>query len=157
MAEIIAVIGPSGAGKSTYARTKFPEHIQLDPDPLIRAMFADYRLIWYPHLHAASRRMQSAALAYLLPRGHNIVMTYDGQTRKKRKKLVMLAEEYHADLQIIRLVATPDVCAARAQNDATRPKSSKPEWPRIVNNWFRDWEPVDLQQEGITSYKEVIW
>lgn len=157
MGELVAIIGPSGAGKSTYAREKYPEHIQLDPDPLIRAMFADYRLVWYSYMHAASRRMQATALEYLLPRGHNIVLTHDGQTRKKRQKLVALAETHKTRLSIIRLVSSPEICTARAQADTTRPKSSKAEWPRIVRNWFRDWEPVDCEKEGIAFYKEVEW
>lgn len=157
MSELVAIIGPSGAGKSVYARQKYPEHLQLDPDPLIRAMFADYRLVWYSYMHAASRRMQAAALDYLLPRGHNIAMTYEGQTRKKRQKLVTWAETHHATLHIIRRVSTPEICTARAQNDTTRPKSSKKEWPRIVQNWFNAWEPVDCEKEGIASYREVLW
>lgn len=157
MSELVAIIGPSGAGKSTYARQKYPDHIQLDPDPLIRAMFADYRLVWYSHMHAASRRMQAAALDYLLPRGHNIVMTYDGQTKKKRQKLVTLSETHNISLHIIRLVSTPEICTARAQSDTTRPKSSKKEWPRIVQNWFDAWEPVDCEKECIAVYEEVEW
>ena len=155
MSELILVIGPCGAGKTTYARAHYPDHLHVGTDPLICAMRADMRLKWYPHLHAASRRMQDAALDYLLSHGHNVCVTDGGTTRRRRQKWSALAHRYGATLSIVRLLVAPDVCIMRAQADPDRPKTSKSGWPKIVAHWFRDFEPVDMEHEDIDLYQEI--
>ena len=56
------------------------------------------------------------------------------------------------DTHVIRLLADEATCIARAKSDQTRPVSSRQYWQKIVAHWFRDFEPIDLTQELLSSY-----
>lgn len=154
--ELILIIGPCGAGKTTYARAHYPQHARPEHEAMIRAMTPDGALHYEPVLRAIAPRLQDLAVAGLLQRGYAVCVTDGGAMPKDRARWVTLATATCTPVHVIRLVVSPARAIYRAQSDPHRPKTSKSAWPTIVQNWYRHWEAVDAQAEGITTYQEVV-
>lgn len=154
--ELVVVIGPCGAGKTTYARASLPGHAHVDGEDLARTLFADpadFR--YHPWVRAWTRRAMVHAVHDLVGHGRSTCVTADGPTVARRHRWVAIADEFAVPCRVV-LVTTPaEVCVARARLDPRRPSMARSSWRGVVDNWFRDFEPVDVVAEGLSGYMEV--
>jgi len=152
------IIGPCGAGKTTYARQHYPKHFHPDYEAIIRTLFASQDLFrFYPQIRATGHILYRTATRELLKRKMDVCIPDTGFNSKKRGEFVEMARENDASVHVIRLLVDKETAIARACSDELRPKTSRPYWGEIIEHWFRDWEPVDCEKEGIASYREVEW
>ena len=158
MPELILIIGPSGAGKTTYARMHYPQHLHPDYEALIRTLFASQDLFrFYPQVRATGARLHRLAVRELLLRQMNVCIPETAGTALKRKQWIDIAQEANVLVHCILLRVDQATAIHRACTDSLRPKTARPSWPPMIERWYRDFEPVCCEEEGITDYREVDW
>lgn len=155
MSELIVVVGPCGAGKTTWARATYPRHAHPDAEELARTLFADRTLFrYYPWTRAVSRRLLITAVDDLAARGVPTVVTARGAKAVERRVWLGVARRHQIPAHVVRMLTPADACVERARADPLRPPSSRSAWERIVEAWFRDWQPPTAD-EGHASYREI--
>lgn len=156
MTDLILVIGPCGSGKTTYARSRYPEYLHPDMEILMHTLYADPSDIRYhAYIRTCGKLLIEQATRCLLTKRQSVCLTIGGATREDRRKWIEMAHECGASVHCVRLLIESKTCILRAKADITRPATSKSKWREIIEHWFRDFEPVDCEQEGITTYTEI--
>lgn len=156
MSELVLIIGPCGAGKTTYARTHYPTHLHPDMEAIMHTLYVnpiDFR--YHAYIRTCGKILTEQATQHLLAKQQSVCLTIGGATRKDRQKWIAIATECGAFVRCVRLLVDPETAIIRARSDPSRPATSKSKWRKIVEHWFRDFEPVDAEAEEIAFYQEI--
>lgn len=136
---LVLIIGPPGSGKSTMIHAHYYDHVVIDLDHMITAVYSTLK--YYPHLVRIGKCLVNEAMSQALGAGLAIAMPIWGAVKKERYPIIQKARGYGYRVVLVRMIADKDVCIARCKMDATRPKTTK--YEPIVSNYFRRFQPPE--------------
>lgn len=141
--EVILVAGPPGAGKTTYVEQQFNAgDMVVDFDRLAQALsFADVYHKPADELLAFTLAARDAIVQRLL-RKHLVKRVWLIEQAPSTARRKTLRQAFGA--RVVVLKPTSQKCKERIEGDQTRSRAKQ--WSRLVDDWFRKYEPDDRDQ-----------
>ena len=154
--KMVMMMGLPGAGKSTYVKQRVDQNTVVVSRDAIRQSLNGGVYLYDENREDMVESIEYDMIYRAFENGFNVLIDETNLTRKRRRSHFFAAKEFNADVEIIHLTTSVDICIDRRAEDLKADDYDGTRWAETIKNCANSFEMIYFDEAKLYSKIEVF-